>query len=176
MKFPLFYIILIFILSSILIASYPYFLGNHTEYLWGPIRGNFRKVYYISIALVLVGFLPFAYFLLTCSHWSSSEVKNILYAFITLIVASWLWIILAVAFAINKKNPFYRSLLRLLIVFILLVVSLSIAYFIYLLNNHTPFSQSSPYFKMIVYGGLGYAFFHTFFMDFLLWSYLVLFR
>jgi FlaA1/EpsC-like NDP-sugar epimerase len=147
-------------------------LGNNTEYLWGPIRGNFRKVYYVSIALVLVGFLPFAYFLLTCSQWTSFEVNRIFITFITLIVASWLWILLAVWFA---KKSYNRNLLRFLIVLILLIVSLSIAYFIYLLSKHKPLHLQGNM-KTLIYIGLYYAFFHTFFMDFILWAYLVLFR
>jgi hypothetical protein len=172
MNFPTSYILIILLLSIILIISYPYFLAGNTEYLWGPIKGNLRKIYYISIGFVLLGFLPFAYFLLNYPHWSQNEVKQIFYSLVTLIVASWFWIIFAIMYA---KKSFNLDLLRFIIVITLLVVSLSILYMIMILQNHKPL-QKEDLLKAFIYVGLGYAFFHTFFMDFILWTYLVLFR
>jgi hypothetical protein len=172
LNFPTIYIFIILLLSIILIASYPYFLAGNAEYLWGPIKGNLRKLYYVSIFLVLLGFIPFAYFLLTCQHWSQKEVTHIFYAFLTLIIASWLWIIFAVMYAKKSAN---LNLLRFIIVVTLLIVSLSILYMMYILRNHKPLEKETLL-KIMIYIGLGYGFFHTFFMDFILWAYLVLFR
>lgn len=169
MKFPLYLTALIALSAIFLIVSYPVLLAGNAEKLWGPIRGNLRTLYYISIFLVLLGFIPFAYYLLTCGEWSKSEINAIFYTLMVLIFASWLWIILAVLFA---TKPSY--LLRVLIVIILLIVSLSILYLIYILRNHSHFIKSTGFLKTLIYIGLIYGFFHTFFMDFILWAYLVL--
>ncbi len=172
MKFPQTFIWVIVLLSIILIVSYPLLLSGNAEYLWGPIRGNLRKLYYVSIFLVLLGFIPFAYFLLQCRQWSQREVNHIFYALLTLIIASWLWIIFAVAFAKKSMN---LTFLRMIIVTLLLIVSLSILYLLYIVKQHQPLHrQMHDSIRIAVYIGLAYAFFHTFFMDFLLWAYLVL--
>ena len=138
MKFPQTFIWVIVLLSIILIVSYPLLLSGHAEYLWGPIRGNLRKLYYVSIFLVLLGFIPFAYFLLQCRQWSQREVNHIFYALLTLIIASWLWIVFAVAFAKKSMNPVF---LRIIIVALLLIVSLSILYLLYIVKHHQPLHQ-----------------------------------
>jgi hypothetical protein len=58
----------------------------------------------------------------------------------------------------------------------LLIVSLSILYLIFLLRNHSHFMnmKSNDILKSMIYIGLIYGFLHTFFMDFILWAYLVL--
>ncbi len=176
MNFPIQYTIIIAILSIILIASYPILLANKAEYLWGPIKGNLRKLYYVSIFLVLVGFIPFAYLLLTCNRWSQTEINRIFYSLLTLIITSWLWIIFAIAYA---KKSFNSNLLRIIIIITLLIVSLSILYLLYIVHKHYNIHlvlNKNCLMKYIVYIGLGYAFFHTFFMDFILWAYLVLFK
>lgn len=161
MQFPRSFILIIAVLSVILIASYPMILSNHIEALWGPIRGNFRMVYYVSILLVLFGFLPFAMELITRRDFTTTQSFVLLTGLITLILASWLWIVLAKAYAMDGTRP---SLLRSLIILTLLLVSISI-----LVLYQTIDAKS-----MWVYLGLGYAFFHTFFLDFILWAYLVL--
>jgi hypothetical protein len=127
MNFPIKYIIIIAILSIILIASYPILLYGNAEYLWGPIKGNFRKIYYVSIFLVLLGFIPFSYLLIKYNNWTNREINTIFYSLLTLIIASWLWIIFAIMFAKNNNN-----LLRLIIIITLLIVSLSILYLLYI--------------------------------------------
>lgn len=176
MNFPTNYIIIIAILSIILIASYPVLLAGNAEYLWGPIKGNLRKLYYISIFLVLVGFIPFSYLLLTCNRWNQSEINKIFYSLLTLIIASWLWIIFAIFYATKR---FDKNMLRMIIVLILLIVSLSILYLLYIVYKHYNLNlvlNKNCLMKYMVYIGLGYAFLHTFFMDFILWTYLVLLK
>lgn len=176
MNFPTNYIIIIAILSIILIASYPILLAGNAEYLWGPIKGNLRKLYYVSIFLVLVGFIPFSYLLITCNRWSQTEINSIFYSLLILIIASWLWIIFSIGFA---KRTFNRDLLRIIIVLTLLIVSLSILYLLYIVHKHYNLHSilnKNCLMKYSVYIGLGYAFLHTFFMDFILWAYLVLFK
>lgn len=176
MNFPTNYIIIIAILSIILIASYPILLAGNAEYLWGPIKGNLRKLYYVSIFLVLVGFIPFAYLLLTCNRWSQTEMNKIFYSLLTLIIFSWLWIIFAIFYATKK---FDKNILRIIIILTLLIVSLSILYLLYIVHKHYDIHlvlNKNCLMKYMVYIGLGYAFLHTFFMDFILWAYLVLLK
>lgn len=176
MNFPTNYIIIIAILSIILIASYPILLAGNAEYLWGPIKGNLRKLYYVSIFLVLVCFIPFSYLLLTCNRWNQTEINHIFYSLLTLIIASWLWIIFAIFYATKR---FDKNMLRMIIVLILLIVSLSILYLLYIVHKHYNVNlmlNKNCLIKYATYIGLGYAFFHTFFMDFILWAYLVLFK
>lgn len=176
MNFPKKYIIIIAILSLILIISYPIILSGNAEYLWGPIKGNLRKLYYVSIFLVLVGFIPFSYLLLTCNRWNQREINNIFYSLLILIITSWLWIIFAIFYATKK---FDKNLLRMIIIITLLIVSLSILYLLYIVHKHYNIHlvlNKNYIIKYGVYIGLGYAFLHTFFMDFILWTYLVLFK
>jgi hypothetical protein len=161
MQFSRTYVAIIAILSIILIVSYPLILAGKTEALWGPIQGNFRMVYYISIALVLLGFVPFSIELLRRSDFTASQNFILFGALLTLILTSWLWIILAKAYAMDGRRP---GLLRTAIILTLLLVSLSI------LILYQEIQSKSNW----VYLGLGYAFFHTFFLDFILWAYLVL--
>ena len=188
MKFPLTYTLVLLVLSIGLVMSYPYFLKDKAEMLWGPIKGNLRKFYYFSIGLVFVGFLPFAYFLLTCDKWNEKEIQGIFYAMMLLIVASWFWIVFSIQFAEEKSNKscispkaigasdkvaWLLQLLRVIIVLLLLTVSLSILNLMLIVKNH-----SSVHFKEmkdVVMFGLGYGFFHTFFLDFILWAKWVLF-
>ena len=182
MRFPLTYTIIIAVLSVILIISYPVMLAGNAEKLWGPIRGNLRMIYYISIFLVLVGFIPFANFLLRCPRWSGDEVWKIFMALVTLIIFSWLWIILSIWFAEKRIN---RMINACLIFVTLLIVSLSILYLMGVVEKHF---ETNPGMGMglkkmgmggmgmgrsLIYAGLGYAFLHTFFLDFILWFYLV---
>ncbi len=178
MDFPKSYIFIILLLSIILILSYPYFLKDNAEYLWGPIKGNFRKIYYISIFLVFIGFIPLSYLLLTCKQWSTTEINNIFYSFLVLIIMSWIWIPLSVQYAISKNNS-SKNMYRMIIVIVLLLVSLSIVSLYFISKKHFenhPQLYKNTYFKSLLFIGLFYAFFHTFFMDFILWAYLVLFR
>ena len=178
MEFPKSYILVIFILSLLLIFSYPYFLKDNAEYLWGPIKGNFRNIYYISIFLVLLGFIPFAYLLVTCNKWSSTEINRIFYSFLVLIIMSWIWIPLSVQYAISKNNS-SKNMYRIIIVIVLLLVSLSIVSLYFINKKHFenhPELYKNKIFSSLLFIGLFYAFFHTFFMDFILWAYLVLFR
>lgn len=174
MKFPLTYTLVLLVLSIGLVMSYPYFLKDKAEMLWGPIKGNLRKFYYFSIGLVFIGFLPFAYFLLTCDKWNEKEIQGIFYAMMLLIVASWFWIVFSIQFAEEKSNKSWLlQLLRVIIVLLLLTVSLSILNLMLIVQNH-----SSVHFKEmkdVVMFGLGYGFFHTFFLDFILWAKWVLF-
>ena len=174
MKFPLTYTLIVLILSIGLVMSYPYFLKDKAEMLWGPIKGNLRKFYYFSIGLVLLGFIPFAYFLLTCDKWNEKEIQGIFYALLLLIVASWFWIVFSIQFAEEKSNKsLLLQLLRVIIVLLLLTVSLSILNLIMIIKNHS--SMHFEGMKDVVMFGLGYGLFHTFFLDFILWAKWVLF-
>lgn len=183
MKFPLTYTLIIAILALGLIISYPLMLAGNAEKLWGPIKGRFRMVYYISIALVLVGFLPFAYFLLRCPRWSGDEVNKIFGALVSLILFSWIWILLAIWFA---EKRFDKVVMACLIFLVLLIVALSILYLIGIVEKHFEanpgmggglgMGRGRGLMRTLIYIGLGYAFFHTFFLDFLLWFYLAIIK
>ena len=168
MIFPKEKIFIILILSIILIVSYPLLLQGKAEYLWGPIKGNLRKIYYVSIFLVLVGFIPFSYYLLQTNDLNEKEIKEIFYLLILLISASWLWIIFSIIFAKKELN---ENLTRFIIVILLLIVSLSIYFLMKVVQQNNDLKK-----HFIIFIGLGYAFFHTFFLDFILWAYLVLFQ
>jgi len=168
MIFPKEKIFIILILSIILIVSYPLLLKGNSEYLWGPIKGNLRKIYYVSIFLVLVGFVPFSYYLLKTNDLNEKEIKEIFYLLILLISASWLWIIFSVIFAKKELN---ENFTRFIIVILLLIVSLSIYFLMKVVHKNNDLKK-----HFIIFIGLGYAFFHTFFLDFILWAYLVLFQ
>ncbi len=171
MQFPLTYTLIIALLAVILIVSYPVMLAGNAEKLWGPIKGRLRMIYYVSIGLVLLGFLPFAYFLLRCKMWSQDEVRKIFAALVTLIVFSWIWIVLAIWFAEKKMD---RMINACLIFLVLLIVALSILYLIGIVEKHTELkTKGNAMIHTLIYAGLGYAFFHTFFLDFILWFYLV---
>ena len=167
MFFPRTYIAIIAILSAILIFSYPMILADKTEALWGPIQGRFRMVYYVSIALVLLGFIPFSIELVRRDDYTPSQSFALLAGLLTLIFSSWLWIFLSKAFATNSPTltSLAKNILRALIILILLIVSLSIL--LLATQAHTA--------NLWVYVGLAYGIFHTFFLDYILWVYMVLF-
>ena len=181
MRFPLEYTLIIAVLAVILIVSYPVMLAGNAEKLWGPIRGRLRMIYYVSIGLVLLGFLASAYFLLRCRMWSPDEVRKIFRALVTLIVFSWIWILLAIWFAEKRID---RMINACLIFLTLLIVALSILYLMGIVEKHFETNPGlggglgrgmggSGMGRWLIYTGLGYAFFHTFFLDFILWFYLV---
>ena len=158
------YIIILSLLGIILLYSYYYFLkdNNNANKLWGSIKGNLLKIYYLSMILSVIGFLLLFYYLMTSNSFSSKDISNI-FLYTSLIVAiSILWTPSSLQYYYTKKNIYkYITLL------ILFLVALSTFMLLISLNNVNDKKLS----KNLALIGMSYFFIHTFLFDFLLWSY-----
>lgn len=167
MKFNTEYIIIISILGIILLYSYYYYAQknqNNVLKLWGRIKGNFLYVYYASMLLSAIGFLFLFYYLFLTNSLTRDQINKMFIALILIIAVSIIWMPLSLYYLKNKKDIY-----KYLIIFVLLVVSFSILYFITILNNVK--EDKNILQKKLALMGMTYFFIHCFFFDSLIWSY-----
>lgn len=157
------YIITLFILGVILLYSYYYFISssNKKTELWAGINGNLLKFYYFSILLCAFGFLFLFNYLMYSNNFNQYNSNQIFYSILSIVLISMLWMPLSLYYLKNKSN-----ILMYIIVFILLLVSLSTLYLLYVLNN---INDNSIHKKLAIIGMI-YFFIHTFFLDEIIWS------
>lgn len=152
------YTIIISILAILLLLSYYYF---YSVQLWGGIKGNLLKIYYLSITLSFIGFLFLFYYLFTSNKLTYENSLNIFYSLLGIVIFSMFWMPLSLYYLKNKS-----TLLMFLIISLLLLVSLSA---FYLLINIYKINDNSLSKKLAV-GGVIIFFIHVFILDNISWS------
>jgi len=167
MKFNNSYIIILAILSIILFYSYYYLTINNknkvTE-LWGTIKGNLLYIYYLSMFLSLIGFLLLYYYLSITNILTKDQINKIFISLILIVVISMVWMPLSLYYL---KYP--KDIYKYLIILILLSISSSVLYLIYILSTINDEKNKKE--KNLALMGMFYFFIQTFIFDFLLWSY-----
>ena len=166
MKFDTKYIIIIAILGIILLYSYYYFFKSFKDptKLWGRIEGNFLYIYYISMILSTIGFLFLFYYLITSNSFTIDEIHKLYYSLICILIISMFWMPVSIDYIKNKNN--YNKFLIYLILF---SVAMSVLYLNLILNNIKEYKNKIG--KKLALIGMIYFFIHTFFFDFILWTY-----
>lgn len=169
MKFNKEYIIIIIILGIILIYSYYYFAKKNLKIvneLWGSILKNksLLKIYYLSMFLSLIGFLFLFAYLLINSNFTYNNINRIFICLIFIVVFSMFWMPLSLNYLKNKSN-----LIKYLILFVLFIVALFS--FILSITLFKIVDNKNILIHNLAIIGMSYFFIHTFFFDFILWSY-----
>ena len=169
MKFNKEYIIIIIILGIILIYSYYYFAKENLKIvnqLWGNILKNksLLKIYYLSMFLSLIGFLFLFYYLMINNTFTQNNIYHIFILLLFIVIFSIFWMPLSLNYLKNKSN-----LIKYLILFVLFVVALSS--FILSITLFKIVDNKNILIHNLAMIGMSYFFIHTFFFDFILWSY-----
>jgi hypothetical protein len=169
MKFNKEYIIIISILGSILIYSYYYYAIKNSKIvnqLWGNItkNKNLLKTYYLSMFLSFIGFLFLFYYLLTNNNFTQTNINTIFISLLFIVIISMFWMPLSLYYLKNNNE-----LIKYLILFVLFIVAFSSFILLRTLFNINDNKNKIVYILAIT--GMTYFFIHTFFFDFILWSY-----
>ena len=169
MKFNKEYIIIIIILGIILIYSYYYFAKENLKIvnqLWGDIikSKNILNMYYLSMFLSLFGFLFLFYYLMINNTFTQNNIYHIFILLLFIVIFSIFWMPLSLNYLKNKSN-----LIKYLILFVLFVVALSS--FILSITLFKIVDNKNILIHNLAMIGMSYFFIHTFFFDFILWSY-----
>jgi hypothetical protein len=159
------YIIIIALIGILLLYSYYYYATNDKRVLelWGRIKGNYLKIYYISMFVSAFGFLLFFYYLFISNSFTINEQYNIFCALLGIVVISILWMPLSLLYLRNKNNVLMIS-----IILVLLLVALFTLYLLFLLYNIN--EKNYKLNKKLALYGMIYFFIHAFFFDFISWS------
>jgi hypothetical protein len=162
MEFNRIYIFILAILGIILLYSYYYFFktDNNSIKLWGRIKGNLLKLYYVSMLLSALGFLLLFYYIVTSNIFTQNNINLIFGLLISIIVISMFWMPLSLYYMKNKSE-----VIKYLIIFILFLVALSTLYLLYVLKS---INDKNNKLALI---GMTYFFIHAFFFDTITWSY-----
>jgi len=166
MRFNNSHFFVIIVLGVILLYSYYFFLSenkNSVTQLWGTIKGNLLNFYYISMILSAFGFIALLVYLLNTNNLTSIQIKQLFLSMMAIVVISMLWLPLSLLY-LKDKSMIYR-ILDLIVLFLVAASSYYCAYIIYSIKD-----KEHQTLKNIALGGMGYFFFHTFFLDFITWS------
>ena len=163
MKFGTNNIIIISILGIILLYSYYYFLKD-AQLLWGRIKGNLLTTYYVSMLLSVIGFILLFNYLIINDLFTQNEVNKLLISIIFIVVVSMAWMPLSIQY-VKHKN----IINKLLVLFVLFLVACGSFYLLTVLNSIK--NEKYKVAKNLAFIGMLYFFIHTFFFDFILWSY-----
>ena len=163
MKFGTNNIIIISILGIILLYSYYYFLKDE-QLLWGRIKGNLLTTYYVSMLLSVIGFILLFNYLIINDLFTQNEVNKLLISIIFIVVVSMAWMPLSIQY-VKHKN----IINKLLVLFVLFLVACGSFYLLTVLNSIK--NEKYKVAKNLAFIGMLYFFIHTFFFDFILWSY-----
>jgi hypothetical protein len=169
MNFDKKYIIILSLSGIILLYSYYYFLKDYNiSKLWGKIKGNLLKIYYLSMILSVFGFIALFYYLLISNNFTKNDIFKIFIFLLLIILTSILWTPLSIKYLETNKNIF-----KYLTFFVLFLVALFT--FLLLIALYNVNDNKYSLYKIIGLIGMTYFFIHVFFFDFIIWSYNVLF-
>lgn len=173
MHFPVQNTLFIATLGAILLYSYYYFsklYPGSIEKLWGNIKGKTRQFYYYSIAFCFIAYIfIFLYFFIK-KDFDKETIYKITLAISGMILASLIWMPLSIQY-LNTKI----ELLRIMIIFTLLLVSLFAFYLIIIIQHQKETKPINVVLKNIALVGSSYFFFQVFFLDFVYWNFQFLF-
>ena len=164
MLFNRFYFILILIMGVIVLYSY-YYYSSFPEFLklWGNVSKSVIPIYVVSMLISAVGFLAFLYYIYIKQDFTKEQIFNIFILSMIIVFFSIFWTPSSILYLQNKNS--HMALIVLFILFIVAISCFSLFYTVYKIqDNNTTL-------KMFVNFGLFYFFFHTFFLDFIIWSY-----
>ena len=169
MKFNKEYIFIISILGIILIYSYYYYVKKNyaiVNQLWGDIikSKNILNIYYLSMFLSLIGFLFLFYYLMINNTFTQNNIYHIFILLISIVIFSMFWMPLSLYYLKNKNE-----IIKYLILFVLFIVALSSFLLVVTLMQIPNSKNNISYILAII--GMIYFFIHTFFFDFIYWSY-----
>lgn len=163
-----------FVLGAVLIYSYYHYItkgGVSVKTLWGKAY-SMRQIYTMSIILCLISYLIimlFVVFKTPNSRQNTALISNLVVINVLIITISMLWLPLTILYVKEKRSKGVSMMGVLLVLFIVGMASYKQ---INLVNALTPESNNcAQTMKTVATIGAGYFFFHTFFLDFLGWSY-----
>jgi hypothetical protein len=160
------YIIIISLFGIILLYSYYYFLkdNENTFKLWGNIKGNLLKIYYLSMLLSLIGFIFLFFYLIYSDNFSKNDILKIFIYTSMIVLISIFWTPLSLEYY-KTKNYLYKYFT----LFVLFLVVLST--FLLLLSIYNVKDNKYILNKNLALIGMSYFFIHVFLFDFIIWSY-----
>lgn len=169
MKFNKEYIIIIIILGIILIYSYYHFAKENFKIinqLWGNIlkNKNLLTTYYLSMFLSFIGFLFLFFYLLINNNFTNNDINKIFISIIFIVIFSMFWMPLSIHYLKNKNE-----LIKYLILFVLFIIAL--ASLMLLITLFKTKDTKNILIHNLAIIGMSYFFIHTFFFDFIFWSY-----
>ncbi len=170
MNFPISNTIFIAIIGFLLLYSYKFFSSKDpsiVEHLWGSIKGNLRKFYFISIGICFIAYFFIFIYLFKTNKLNNDLIFKITIAISGMILSSILWMPVSIIYYKNRS-----MLLKIMVIFILLLVSLFAFYLIKLLKD---INENTIYHKLALYGSM-YFFFQVFILDFIYWNYAFLYN
>jgi len=173
MKFPLSHTLFIAIFGFLLLYSYYFFsqkFPNIIESLWGSIKGNIRKFYFISIFFCFIAFGFIFFYIFQKNNFTSLQIIQFTTALAIIIFSSLLWMPTSILYFYNKS-----LFLKLLIILILLLVSMGALYLIMILQSWKETNKNMMTYQNYAFYGACYFFFQVFILDFIFWNYAYLY-
>jgi hypothetical protein len=168
------YIIILSLFGLLLLYSYYYFLkdNNNTLKLWGSIKGNFLKIYYLSMLLSLIGFMFLFNYLLISDNFSKNDTLKIFVCILLVIIISMFWAPLSLQYLKTIQNIQGKESAMIYKYIILVVLFLvSLFSFLLLISLYNINDNKYLFNKTLALIGMLYFFIHVFLFDFILWSY-----
>jgi hypothetical protein len=164
MDFPPTYFLFIVIVGLILLYSYYHFLQKTTvDVLWGRIRGSYRSVYYVSMLLAAIGFLFLLYYLYRKRDFTETQVDTFYLWILVFITISIFWMPFTIEYSL--KNKTYIQYTIYLVLFLVALAALMILHTLLQIKERELKQE-----RQLAIVGTSYLFFHTFIMDFVLWT------
>lgn len=173
MKYPLSHTLFIALIGFLLLYSY-YFLSqkfpNIIEALWGTIKGNIRRFYFVSISLCFVAFGFIFFYIFQKQDFTSIQIYQITTALSIIIFSSLLWMPTSILYYYQKS-----LFLKLCIILILLLVSMGAFYLIMTIQSWKETNKKMISLQNNAFYASCYFFFQVFILDFLFWNYAYLY-
>lgn len=166
MKFEQNYFIIIALLGAILLLTYYNFIHSgidNAELLWGRIKDNLRKMYYVSMLITAISFILILYYLFLTNSLDYNNSLQILMTICAIIILSMFWMPISLKYLIVKLDK-YKILITAILFFVALA-SLLLAIELYKINEKKYKTQ-----KNIAFAAAIYFFFHTFVLDTIVWT------
>ena len=162
------------VLGAVLIYSYYHYItkgGVSVKTLWGKAY-SVRNFYTLSLILCVVSYLVMSLFILfktPNSRQNLALISNLVVINVLIITISMLWLPLTLLYVKEKDS---KSLTMLGVLLVLFIVAMSAYKQVNLVKALSPENNNcAQTMKTAAIVGAGYFFFHTFFLDFLGWSY-----
>lgn len=160
-----------FIFGIILLLSYYYQIQNNKKklpLLWGKIK----KKWLVSLSIIIaaIGYIYLIYYLLSQVKYTPRNkqiVNNISILFAIILIISMFWLPLSLYYLNNRNNNRLTMLAILLVLFIVGFSAYKNVYLVKKLQDDNKHILS----KNLAVLGASYFFIHTFFVDFIGWSY-----
>jgi amino acid permease len=166
MEFNKSYIMIVAFFGILLLYSYYYFLkdNDNASKLWGRIKGNLLKIYYLSMLLATIGFILFFYYLLKGKDFLKEDICKIFMYTLGIVIISIFWTPFALEYYKTKKDIY--KYLTILVLFLVALFSLLLVVTLYNVNEKDNLLN-----KKMALAGMIYFLIHTGLFDLILWSF-----